>query len=85
MVRSSSGGPWKAPELLLAIIDTLESHGVDSDEYQLYHAIDIEALEQFLNSSSGAVEVQFRVEEIQLVVTPESVDVAVDGESHSGT
>ena len=82
---SSRTGPGASPNLVVEIIETLEACGLDRDEYQLYDAIDVEALEQILNSSSGNVEVQFTVEGIRLAVTPESVDVLIDDEDSNST
>ncbi|WP_248895434.1 HalOD1 output domain-containing protein [Haloplanus halobius] len=82
---SSSTGPGASPDLVVEIIETLEACGVDRDEYQLYDAIDVEALEQIVNSSGGNVEVQFTVEGHRLAVTPESVDVLIDDETSDST
>jgi len=67
-----------SPDLLVEIVETLEAHGLASDSYQLHDAVDIEALEQLLASSTGDVEVRFTVEGIQLAVTHDSVDVLLD-------
>ncbi|WP_341850663.1 HalOD1 output domain-containing protein [Natronococcus wangiae] len=66
---------------MVDIIETLEACGVGQDEYQLYDSIDVEALEELLNSSTEDVEVQFTVKGVRLAVTPESVDVLIDRES----
>ncbi|WP_181692600.1 HalOD1 output domain-containing protein [Natronomonas sp. LN261] len=81
MDRSSTTGSGGSADLLVDIIETLEACGVNRDEYQLYDSIDIEALEQLLNSSTEDVEVQFTVEGVRLAVTPGSVDVLIDEES----
>nr|WP_049892827.1 HalOD1 output domain-containing protein [Natronococcus jeotgali] len=81
MDRSSTTGPGESADLLVDIIETLEACGVGQDEYQMYDSIDVEALEQLLNSSTEAAEVQFTVEGVRLAVTPESVDVLIDEES----
>ena len=83
MDRSATSGPGASSDLLVDIIETLEACGLVRDEYQLYDAVDVEALKQLLHSSSGDVEVQFTVEGIRLAVTPESVDVLIDEESCS--
>ncbi|PGF14566.1 hypothetical protein CP556_20930 [Natrinema sp. CBA1119] len=83
MNYSSRTGPGASPDLVVDIIETLEACGLDRDEYQLYDAVDVEALEQILHSSSRDVEVQFTVEGIRLVVTPDSVDVLIDDEANS--
>lgn len=80
MGHSSESESGASSDVLVDIVETLETCGLDSDEYQLYEYVDIEALEQLLNSSSGDVEVQFTVEGIQLAVTPEGIDVLSDKE-----
>ncbi len=82
---SSRRGPGASPDLVVEIIETLEACGLDRDEYQLYDAVDVEALEQIVNSSSGNVEVQVTVEGIHLAVTPESVDVLIDDKDSNST
>jgi hypothetical protein len=72
--------PGGTTNLLVDIVDTLETCGLERDEYQLHDATDVEALEQFLASASSDVEVQFTVEGIRLVVTPDSVDVLIDAQ-----
>jgi hypothetical protein len=67
-----------SPDLLVEIVETLEAHGLASDSYQLHDAVDVEALEQLLASSTGDVEVRFTVEGIQLAVTHDGVDVLLD-------
>ncbi|EMA27542.1 HalOD1 output domain-containing protein [Haloarcula japonica] len=67
-----------SPDLLVDIVETLETHGLPSDSYQLHDAVDVEALERLLVSSAGDVEVRFTVEGIQLVVTQDGVDVLLD-------
>ncbi|WP_239642074.1 HalOD1 output domain-containing protein [Natrinema versiforme] len=68
---------------VIDIIETLEACGLDRNDYQLYDAVDVDVLEQILNSSSGNVEVQFTGEGIRLSVTPESVDILIDDEANS--
>jgi hypothetical protein len=80
MNGTATTGPGASSDLLVDIIETLEACGLDRDEYQLYDAVDVEALEQILHSSSGDIEVQFTVEGIRLSVTPESVDILIDDE-----
>jgi len=75
---SSRSGPGASPDLVVDIIETLEACGLNRDEYQLYDAIDVEALEQLLRSSYGDVEVRITVEGIRLAVTPDGVDVLID-------
>jgi hypothetical protein len=68
----------QSSNLLIEIVETLEAHGLASDSYQLHDAVDVEALEQLLASSTGDVEVRFTVEGIQLAVTHDGVDVLLD-------
>ena len=42
-----------SPDLLVEIVETLEAHGLASDSYQLHDAVDVEALEHLLESSTG--------------------------------
>ncbi|MDS0280463.1 hypothetical protein NDI85_22000 [Halomicroarcula sp. S1AR25-4] len=67
-----------SPDLLVEIVETLKAHGLASESYQLHDAVDVEALEQLLASSTGDVEVRFTVEGIQLAVTHDGVDVLLD-------
>jgi hypothetical protein len=67
-----------SPDLLVEIVETLEAHGLASESYQLHDAVDVEALEQLLASSTDDVEVRFTVEGIQLAVTHDGVDVLFD-------
>lgn len=80
MGHSSESGPGASSDVLVDIVETLDTCGLDSDEYQLYEYVDIEAIEQLLSSSSGDVEVQFTVGGVQLAVTPENIEVLSDKE-----
>jgi len=71
--------------LVPEITETLEACGLEQNEYQLYDAVDVEALEQLINSSSGNVTVQFTVGGVRLVVTSESVDVLTDDDELGST
>ncbi|MFC7165011.1 HalOD1 output domain-containing protein [Halospeciosus flavus] len=71
----SSGG---SNDLLVEIIETLETCGLEDDAYQLHDYVDVEALEQLVASSDDDIAVQFTVEGIQLDVSPEGVDVVVE-------
>ena len=81
MDHSSMPGSGGSADLLVDIVETLEACGLNQGEYQLSDSIDVEALEQILNSSAADVEVQFPVEGVRLAVTAESVNVLIDGES----
>jgi len=67
-----------SPDLLVEIVETLEVHGLPSDSYQLHDAVDVEALERLLASSSGDVEVRFTVEGVEVVVTKDGVDIPLN-------
>ena len=77
------GGSDQSSDLLVEIVDTLETYGLERDAYQLHDYVDIEALEQTLYSSSEDVEVRFTVDGIRLAVTPESVDLVANNTSSS--
>jgi len=68
-------------DLLVEIVDTLETQGLDPDAYQLHEYVDVEALEQILYSSSEDIEVQFTVGGIRLSVSSECVDIVDDDSS----
>ncbi|MFD1635410.1 HalOD1 output domain-containing protein (plasmid) [Haloplanus ruber] len=78
MAPSSPKDSDVSPNLLVEIVNTLESQGLASDSYQLYDAVDVEALERILISSSSDVEVRFTVEDIQIVVTKDGATVLLD-------
>ncbi|MEY7849088.1 HalOD1 output domain-containing protein [Natrarchaeobius sp. A-rgal3] len=63
--------------LLLEIVHTLEEHGLVRDEYQLHRVIDVEALEQLVNSTSPQtdLEVRFTVGEFRVLVVDSKVIV----------
>ncbi|MFW5905824.1 MAG: HalOD1 output domain-containing protein [archaeon] len=65
---------------MIDIVETLETCGLDRDEYQLYDFIDVEALQQLVDSGRGDVEVRFTVEGIQLAVTADGIDVLSERE-----
>ncbi|ELY66286.1 hypothetical protein [Natrinema versiforme] len=64
-------------ELLFEIVDTLETAGLDRDEYQLHRVIHVEALEQLVNSAGPhtELEIRFSVGEFRLCVTHSDVQV----------
>jgi hypothetical protein len=78
----SSGG---SNDLLVEIIETLETCGLEDDTYQLHDYVDVEALEQLVASSDEDIAVQFTVEGIQLDVSPEGVDVVVEDQPDTGS
>lgn len=66
------GGP--SPPLVVEIVDRLETCGLDRDDYQLYDAVDVEALEQLLTSANENIEVQLTVKGVRLALTPDGVN-----------
>ncbi|MGQ3414497.1 HalOD1 output domain-containing protein [Natrinema sp. LN54] len=72
-------------ELLFEIVDTLATAGLDRDEYQLHRVIDVEALEQLVNSadSHAGLEIRFTVGEFQLCVTQSDVRILTSTEEDS--
>ncbi|WP_222913330.1 hypothetical protein [Natrinema sp. SYSU A 869] len=61
--------------LLLEIVTALEEQGLGHDEYQLQRVIDIEALEQLVDSAGADLEVRFSVGEFRLCVMQSDVQV----------
>ncbi|MFC4990064.1 HalOD1 output domain-containing protein [Saliphagus infecundisoli] len=55
-------------------MDRLETCGLDKDDYQLYDAVDVEALEQLLTSANEDIEVQLTVKGVRLALTPDGVN-----------
>jgi hypothetical protein len=62
-------------DLLLDIVETLETCGLCRDEYQLQEYVDVNALEQLVFSSDGDVEVRVTVEGVSLSVSEDGVHV----------
>jgi len=73
----SSGGP---NDLVVEIIETLETCGLEDDAYQLHDYVDVDALEQLVSSSDGDITVQFTVEGIPLEVSLDGVDDVIVGD-----
>ncbi|UHQ96249.1 HalOD1 output domain-containing protein [Natrinema halophilum] len=63
--------------LLFAILDAFETEGLNPDEYQLQRVIDVEALEQLVNSvtESSDLEIRFSIGEYRAFVTQSDVRV----------
>jgi len=61
--------------LLLEIVTALEEQGLGRHEYQLQRVIDVEALEQLVDSAGADLEVKFSVGEFRLCVTQSDVQV----------
>ncbi|MDF9748241.1 HalOD1 output domain-containing protein [Natrinema salsiterrestre] len=61
--------------LLLELVTALEEQGLGRDEYQLHRVIDVEALEQLVDSAGADLEVTFSVGEFRLCVTQSDVQV----------
>lgn len=79
MSHTSTNVPRATHSVVVDIVETLETCGLEPYEYQLNDAVDVDALERVLKSSDGSV-VQFTVEGSRLSVTKESVDVLNDEE-----
>ncbi|MUV57047.1 MULTISPECIES: HalOD1 output domain-containing protein [Halobacteriales] len=75
--------PATSSDLLVDIVERLEACGLEDDTYQLHDYVDVDALDQLVNASQADVEVQFTVEGVQLVVTPDNVDVLIDQRERS--
>ncbi|UHQ98373.1 hypothetical protein HYG81_20140 (plasmid) [Natrinema zhouii] len=61
--------------LLFEIVAALETEGLGRDEYQLQRVIDIEALEQLVDSANNDLEVRFSVGEFRVLVTQSDVRI----------
>ncbi|WP_262181292.1 hypothetical protein [Haloarcula laminariae] len=83
MHNSAPASSQPSSNLLIDIIETLETYGLDRDDYQLQDWVDVEALEQVLASSKGDISVRFTVRDVQLVATPDEVQVLVESSSDS--
>jgi|AntRauMinimDraft_4_1070384.scaffolds.fasta_scaffold00197_3 hypothetical protein len=62
-------------DLLLDIVETLETCGLGRDEYQLQEYVDVDALENLVSHSGGDVEVRVTVEGVSLSVSKDGVYV----------
>jgi len=77
--RTVRAGP---NDLVVEIIETLETCGLEDDAYQLHDYVDVDALSNsWFPSSDGDITVQFTVEGIPLEVSLDGVDVIVEDES----
>jgi len=85
MHSSPSDSSDDSRDLLVEIIETLETCGLEDDSYQLHDYVDPDALEQVIASADEAITVQFTVEGIPLDVSPEGVEVIVEDESDAVT
>ncbi|QRV17448.1 hypothetical protein JMJ58_21060 (plasmid) [Haloterrigena salifodinae] len=61
--------------LLVEIVDALEAKGLGRDEYQLQRVIDVDALEQLVDSANDDLEVRFSVGEFRVLVTQSDVRI----------
>ncbi|WP_126664417.1 HalOD1 output domain-containing protein [Haloterrigena salifodinae] len=59
--------------LLVEIVDALETEGLGRDEYQLHRVIDVDALEELVDSANDDLEVRFSVGECRVLVTQSDV------------
>jgi len=78
-----TGSSNGSSDLLLEIIETLETCGLEDDSYQLHDYIDPDALKHVIASADENIAVQFTVEGIPLNISPDGVDVIVKDESQS--
>jgi len=62
MAPSTPKGSDPSPDLLVELVEILDAHGLAGDSYQLHDAVDVDALEQLLASSTGDVEIRLTVE-----------------------
>ncbi|WP_435066152.1 HalOD1 output domain-containing protein [Halobaculum sp. EA56] len=83
MTASAPTTPRSSSDLLVEIIETLEACGLDRDDYQLQDWVDVEALEQLLATSQEDISVRFTVRDVQLLATPNEVQVLVESGSAS--
>ena len=84
MNSGAANGPRPSNSLVTEIVETLDACGVSWNDYQLYNIVDVEAVEQMMNSADdGDVEVRFAVEGIPLLITPNGVDVLLSDPSGS--
>ena len=83
MHSPSTASSDRSSDLLVEIIETLETCGLEDDAYQLHDYVDPDALEQLIASADEEIVVQFTVEGIPLDVSPDGVDVIVEDESDS--
>ncbi|PGF14452.1 hypothetical protein CP556_20120 [Natrinema sp. CBA1119] len=61
--------------LLFEIVDALETEGLGRDKYQLKRVIDVEALEQLVDSANDDLEVRFSVRGFRVLVTQSDVRI----------
>ncbi|WP_226043188.1 hypothetical protein [Natrinema sp. DC36] len=59
--------------LLFEIVDALETEGLGRDQYQLQRMIDVETLEQLVDSANDDLKVSFSVGEFRVLVTQSDV------------
>jgi len=76
------GNPSGPDSLLAEIVETLDACGIESNTYQLYEYIDVDALKQLIDSADESLTVQFTVEGVKLSVSPDGVDLLIDAEQN---
>ncbi|OVE82961.1 hypothetical protein B2G88_18400 [Natronolimnobius baerhuensis] len=64
--------------MLFEILEALAEEGLERDEYQLGEWIDVEALEQLVDSASQdtEIEIRFTVSEFRVLVTGSDLTVS---------
>lgn len=66
-------------DVVVEIVDALAAHGIPSEEYELYEAIDVEALARLVGSATGDVSVRFTVAGVDFRGTSTGVE-AIDSD-----
>lgn len=61
--------------LLVEIVNALETEGLGRNEYQLQRVIDVDVLEQLVDSANDDLEVRFSVGEFRVLVTQSDVRI----------
>jgi len=78
MVSTQTNEASEAGDLIVNILETLEAHGQDPDEYLLYETLNAATAEKLIDESDNTVEIRFTVEGVRLAVTSEHVRVLSD-------
>jgi len=62
-----------ADDLLLDVVETLETRGLCRDQYQLQEHVDVDALDQLVFESDADVEIRVTVEGVTLSVSKDGI------------
>lgn len=83
MSRRSPPDANGTSSVVLAIVEALETHGMDRDTYQLHRYVDPDALDQLVTSLDDPFSITFTVETVQVEVTQDGVSTrSVDQSGH---